>query len=225
MRNLLCSIIFLFVATTLSAKDYVKYTDQNGFVFWLDDTSKIPPPLPMQYKYEDSNGISFWVDDERKIPPEFRNKITPGTKNIEKPKSFSEQVPAEKLHSSTKISIVDNTIIIPVIFRNKGRNVKARMILDTGASVTTMYSNLASKLLLNRNRLTKVRSINANGISSDSMLTLVDLIEVDDKILANSEVMVIPSHSTIGADGLLGNSFLRNFNFTIDYEQQLLRWN
>jgi len=62
-------------------------------------------------------------------------------------------------------------------------------------------------------------------VPSDSLLTKVDHIEVDNKILANSEVVIIPSHSKIGADGLLGNSFLRFFNFTIDYEKQILRWN
>jgi hypothetical protein len=57
------------------------------------------------------------------------------------------------------------------------------------------------------------------------VLTKVDHIEVDDKILANAEIIVVPSHTNIGADGLLGNSFLRFFNFTIDYEKQLLIWN
>ena len=131
----------------------------------------------------------------------------------------------KKKQYSTKISIVDNVIIVPVVFRNKGSKVKARMILDTGASVTTIYSPLASKLNLSKNRLSRSRSVNANGISSDSVLTKVDHIEVDDKILANTEIVVIPSLNNIGADGLLGNSFLRFFNFTIDYEKQLLRWN
>jgi len=221
MRHLLYIIIFVAVAASATGKEYFKYTDQNGIVFWLDDKSKIPPPLPIQYKYEDKNGITFWVDAESKIPDAYRKKVTPGTE----PKSASEQIPVDRPQYSTKISIVNNVIIVPVVFRNKGRKVKARMILDTGASVTTLYSALASQLNLNKNKLTKARSINANGVPSDSLLTKVDHIEVDDKILANSEVVVIPSHSNIGADGLLGNSFLRFFNFTIDYEKQLLRWN
>lgn len=190
-------------------------------MFWLDDKSKIPPPMPIQYKYEDKNGITFWVDAESKIPDVYRKKITPS----KEPKSVPEQIPVDRPQNSTKISIVNNVIIVPVVFRNKGRKVKARMILDTGASVTTLYSALASQLHLNKNKLTKTRSINANGVPSNSLLTKVDHIEVDDKILANSEVVVIPSFSNIGADGLLGNSFLRFFNFTIDYEKQLLRWN
>jgi hypothetical protein len=225
MRHVLYIIIFVAMAASATGNEYFKYTDQNGIVFWLDDKSKIPPPMPIQYKYVDKNGITFWVDSESKIPDIYRKKVTPNKESMDNPKSASEQIQLEKPQNSTKISIVNNVIIIPVVFRNKGSNVKARMILDTGASITTLYSSLASQLDLNKNKLTRARSINANGVPSDSLLTKVDHIEVDDKILANSEVVVIPSLSNIGADGLLGNSFLRFFNFTIDYEKQLLRWN
>jgi hypothetical protein len=225
MRHVLHIIIFVALAASATGKEYFKYTDQNGIVFWLDDKSKIPPPMSIQYKYVDKNGITFWVDAESKIPDVYRIKDTPNKEIIDKPKSAAEQIPLEKPQYSTRISILNNVIIVPVVFRNKGRKVKARMILDTGASVTTLYSALASQLNLNKNKLTRARSINANGVPSDSLLTKVDHIEVDDKILANSEVVVIPLLNNIGADGLLGNSFLRFFNFTIDYEKQLLRWN
>jgi hypothetical protein len=225
MRQLFWIIIFLAIASSAPCKEFIKYTDQNGIDYWLDENCNRPQPIPIMYKYVDKNGITFWVDTESNIPDEYRKSTTQNKETVEKPKTASEQIPVDKPHYSTKISIVNNVIIVPVVFRNKGRKVKAKMILDTGASVTTMYANLASQLHLNKNKLTRAMSINANGVPSDSLLTKVDHIEVDNKILANSEVVVIPSHSNIGADGLLGNSFLRFFNFTIDYEKQLLRWN
>jgi hypothetical protein len=225
MRQIFGIIIFVAIASSAPCKEFIKYTDQNGITYWLDKNSDKPQPSPIMYKYVDKNGITFWVDSESNIPDEYRKSPTPIKETVEKPKTEPEQVPVDKPHYSTKISIVNNVIIVPVVFRNKGRKVKAKMILDTGASVTTLYSGLASQLHLNKNKLTKATSINANGVASDSLLTKVDHIEVDNKILANSEVMVIPSQSNIGADGLLGKSFLRFFNFTIDYEKQLLRWN
>ena len=225
MRQTFCIIIFVAIASSAPCKEFFKYTDQNGITYWLDENSNKPRPIPIMYKYEDKNGIPFWVDTESKIPDEYLKSTTPNKETVENPKSVSEPIPVDKRHYSTRISIVNNVIIVPVVFRNRGRKVKARMILDTGASVTTLYAGLASQLHLNKNKLTKAMSINANGVPSDSLLTKVDHIEVDNKILANSEVVVISSHSNIGADGLLGNSFLRFFNFTIDYEKQLLRWN
>ena len=229
MRIVFCIITLLAAISAgvivATAKEYYKYTDRNGLVSWLDDKSKIPPQMPIHYKYEDNNGLTFWVDDVSKIPLEYSSKLSKTNANTDKLKPESAQTPLEKRLFSTKISINNNQIIVPVVFKNKGRKVKARMLLDTGASVTMLYSALASELHLKKNRLTKVKSISANGASTDSLLTKVDYIEVDDKILANAEVVVMPAHSNIGADGLLGNSFLRYFNFTIDYENQLLRWN
>ncbi|MDD5285381.1 MAG: retropepsin-like aspartic protease [Desulfuromonadaceae bacterium] len=200
-------------------------------IYWLDDKSKIPPPIPEHYKYLDKNGIIFWVDDYNKIPEEYRKQTTRKNDDLDKSKDNSKMksapqaVPGEKIKYSTKISIVNNVILIPVVFRNKGQRVDAKMILDTGASVTTIYSALASKLHLNKNKLTRVKSINANGVPSDTLLTKVDHMEVGDKILSNPEVVVMPLLGSIGVDGLLGNSFLRYFNFTIDYPNQLLIWN
>jgi|GEM_PF-1948628 len=225
MRHILCIIILLALATSPSAQEYFKYTDPNGFEYWLDDKSKIPPPPPVKYKYEDKNGLTFWVDDVAKIPVEYRSKVPENRDSAEKTKAPVDQSRVEKRQYVTRISIDNNQIIVPVVFKNKGRRVKARMILDTGASVTTIYSALAAKLNLKKNKLTNVRSVVANGAATDTLLTKVDSIEVDDKILANSEVVVMPASNSIGADGLLGNSFLHFFNFTIDYEKQLLRWN
>jgi hypothetical protein len=224
MGHVISIIIVAAVATSAAGAEYFKYTDQNGIVFWLEDKSKIPPPMSKQYRYEDKNGITFWVDNASKIPPEYRNKVTPDKEDAGKPKAAAEQMPVEMKQSSTRISIVNNQIIVPVVFRNNGRVVRARMILDTGASVTTIYSTLASELNLNKNKLTTVKSISANGAYTDSLLTKVDLIEIDDQLLANTDVVIMPIRSNIGADGLLGNSFLRFFNFTIDYGNRLIRW-
>lgn len=58
-------------------KRYFKHVDRNGFEFWLDSESSIPPiPPPIYYKYEDINGFVFWVDDVSKIPEEYRLKNT-----------------------------------------------------------------------------------------------------------------------------------------------------
>jgi len=147
------------------------------------------------------------------------NESTDGTKSV------ADHTVVEMKPSYTRISIVNNQIIVPVVIRNNGRIVAARMILDTGASVTTIYSKLASELNLGKNKLLVIKSTSANGTKTDTLLTKVDLIEVGDKLQANSEVIIMPVRSEIGADGLLGHSFLRFFSFTIDYDNRLLRWN
>lgn len=226
MRIIVGILFFLIVVPGLaSAREYFKYTDQNGVVSWLDDRNKTPAQFPVFYKYEDKNGVIFWVNDLNKVPEEYRKQALLNRESNAKSSADPEQKREAKSAYSTKIRITNNQIIVPVTFRNRGRKVKAKMILDTGASVTTLYSGVASHLRLKKNKLSRITTVSANGAQTDSLLTKVDYIEVDDKILANSEVIVMPTHSNIGADGLLGNSYLRFFNFTIDYEKQLLRWN
>lgn len=223
MRYLLC-VMILAVAVSAASKEKFKYVDRNGLIFWLDDESKIPPPIPINYKYVDDTGLAFWVDDINKIPVKYRDQNKPKNTDAVEQKPVPTQKPEEKKYS-TKISIVNNQIFVPVLFRNKGHRIKAKMILDTGASMTTIYPALATKLNLGKNKISRARSMIADGTTTDGLLTKVDHIEVDEMILANPEVMVMMQHSDIGADGLLGNSFLHFFNFTIDYKNQLLIWN
>ena len=139
-------------------------------------------------------------------------------------KAVDLQTPVDSTKSPTRISIVNNQVIVPVKFWNNGRIITARMILDTGASVTTIYSKLASELNLGKNKLRRIKTTSANGSATEALLTKVDMIEVGDVSQSNADVIYMPSRSEVGADGLLGNSFLRYHKFTIDYNNRILRW-
>lgn len=148
------------------------------------------------------------------------------SESTEKQKPFTEQqLLLETPPSSVRISIVNNQVIVPVKFWNKGRIIAARMILDTGASTTTIYAKLASELNLGKNELRRVKTTSANGSTTEALLTKVDMIEVGDKSQSDAAVIFMPTRSEIGVDGLLGSSFLRFYNFSIDYNNRLLRWN
>ncbi len=224
-RGLMCALVMnLLVTIGAEGGEQFRYVDPNGIVHWLEDKSKVPPPVRRQYKYVDRNGVTFWVDDAETIPKEYRTPIPSGDGGAFSP---AQDVSPAVMHpqSFTPISIKNNQIMVTVIFKNRGKRVRARMVLDTGASVTTIYGPVAARLNLNKNRLSRGASLSANGSVTETLLTKVDFIEVGDKLLANSEVMVMPTMNSMGIDGLLGNTFLRYFNFTIDYEKQLLIWN
>lgn len=152
--------------------------------------------------------------------------VATASESIDKQKPIDEQkLLLEPPPASVRISIVNNQVIVPVKFWNKGRIISARMILDTGASITTIYSQLASELNLGKNELRRVKTTSANGSTTEALLTKVDMIEVGDKSQSEAAVIYLPTRSEIGVDGLLGNSFLRFYNFTVDYNNRLLRWN
>lgn len=64
----------------------------------------------------------------------------------------------------------------------------------------------------------------ADGSQVASYQTTLDYLQVDDSVLHKPKVVIMPSTGSVGADGLLGNSFLKYFYFAIDYEKQLLVW-
>lgn len=181
--------------------------------------------MPEQFRYTDRNGIVFWVDDKSKIPPEYRNQ----EQRTENPALPDQKTPAvsatRKPQRTTAVRIANNQIIVPVRFVNKGRAVTARMILDTGASTTIIYPPLARKLAIGRDKASVGYSTIADGSQVLSYTAAIDYIQVDDSVLKSPEVVVMPQAAAIGADGLLGNSFLKFFNFTIDYGRQMIIWN
>lgn len=241
------SAVALLSALLLAAParaEFTKCVDEKGSRYWVDYGSdadpatgqeqKTPPRcksgtagrflplLPDSKKYTDRNGITFWVDDENKIPPEYR-----GQEQASPPKAKSAAepaVPAAKAKSYTRVAIVKNQIFVPVVLVNKGRKVSAKMILDTGASSTIIYPGLAARLGMNRNPVAVGLSKIANGSQVTSYQANVDLIQVDGSALRNPEVIIMPSVSDLGVDGLLGNTFLRFFHFSVDYDNQLIVW-
>ena len=178
------------------------------------------PALADSYKYTDKYGITFWVDDESKIPPQYRGqnlkpaiKVKPETApvvTVEKPKRY------------TRLNIVNNQILVKVVLVNQGQKTTANMILDTGATSTIIV--LAKKLGMNRNKVSVGYSKIADGSQVASYKTNIDYIQVDDSVLQKPDVVIMSSMGSVGADGLLGNSFLKYFYFAIDYDKQLLVW-
>ena len=237
-------VLFSLLAANPARAEYYKCIDEQGLKFWVDSGKDAPPTnpqdpkampkcktggfdrslpvLPDKVKYTDRNGIIFWVEGEGKIPPEYRGQSqeeTPKEKTAAEP-----VVPIQKTKTYTKVSIRNNQIIVPVLLVNNGRKTSARMILDTGASSTIIYPALAMKLGMNRNQVAVGVSTIANGSQVQSYQAKIDMIRVDDNALRNPEVVIMQSIGNLGADGLLGNSFLRFFHFTIDYDNQVIVW-
>ncbi len=170
-----------------------------------------PPEGASFYKYTDANGVIHFVDNEDSIPPAYRNRVTK-YKDREK-------------GQTTSVKIVGDQVLVPVTLRNGSIAVQVWLVLDTGATVTTIHEDVAARLNIDWNA-TRGRSARiANGSQVATRSAMLDSITVGTRASSPIEVSIMPFQGEKGInDGLLGMNFLRDHRFHIDFANQQLRW-
>ena len=100
------------------------------------------------------------------------------------------------------------------------KKVKANLVLDTGASLMLLSNKIATDLGLgiNGNTGTAIELIAADGRKLKAKMVILDSVSVQDSEVQKIEAAVLSAkdNDAINGDGLLGMSFLKNFNFKID---------
>jgi clan AA aspartic protease (TIGR02281 family) len=113
-------------------------------------------------------------------------------------------------------------ITLGVTLNNK---VKATMVLDTGASLILVTRAVAKKLGVNLDKLKPDIKVQvADGRTVDAARFILNSVKVENSEVENVEAAVLMDEKVDFkfADGLLGMSFLRNFNFKIDQKEKKL---
>ncbi|MBI2135559.1 retroviral-like aspartic protease family protein [Candidatus Woesearchaeota archaeon] len=115
-----------------------------------------------------------------------------------------------------------SVIVIEVLIENKGIKKKLKMVLDTGATYTLIPWQVAEALNMEP-ALSKTRAdiITASGVEKVPLM-FVESVAAFDKKAENVKIIVhdLPAKSYV--DGLLGLSFLRNFNLHINFKEGYL---
>jgi clan AA aspartic protease (TIGR02281 family) len=115
---------------------------------------------------------------------------------------------------ATEYTLLDGLIVVPAMFTGARGSAPARLVLDTGASFTTITHELADSLGYSaRDGHGLARVTTAVGVEHGYFLR-VATIEVLGFALRDIEVHVFDLGHR-GIDGLLGMSFLRFLNFDV----------
>jgi clan AA aspartic protease (TIGR02281 family) len=112
-------------------------------------------------------------------------------------------VPLEKRGNSFYVTVILN------------KRVKAKLLLDTGATDMQISNALAGKLKLNYYKGKTVPVSIAGGYTVSARKMFLKQVRVGKARVSNVEVLVFEKDID-DADGLLGMSFLNNFNFQIN---------
>lgn len=126
---------------------------------------------------------------------------------------------------ATSVAIYGNTVIVPVTISYRGTSVDANLVLDTGASVTTISERLAGRLGIQAAGTRAVVGVVADGRLVGARSFVAESMAVGPRRLAGVQTMVLPGSGTPVSDGLLGMNFLKNFKYHVDFRRKVIDWN
>ena len=164
------------------------------------------------YQFSDDNGVIHFVDSLELVPSSYRKQVI-----------VRKETPSAR--QTTTVLIVGNQMHVPVTIVRENRTVQALMILDTGSSITCITEELAVRLNIDSRQSRPATLRLADGSTINMSLTNIDTLAVGDKLKSQLEIGIIKHSGTREIhDGILGMDFLSEFQYQVDLENQMIRW-
>jgi len=216
VRTDLTKLIFPAMNRTQQAEQLPQSPAGKQEVQALQQPQESPPQLPASsvgsfYSYTDKQGVVHMVDDLYKVPSEYRSNMKVDARS-------------SAADGSTPVVIKDNQVIVPVTITLRGRSVTARLLLDTGATVTTISEAVAAQLGVGAADLKAGNTTTADGRSVSSHRFKADSLAVATHFFPNADTSILPGSGGKGYDGLLGMNYLKNFRYHINFDRSVIEW-
>ena len=123
----------------------------------------------------------------------------------------------------TRVIVDGNRILVPVSLANNGVELDVNLLLDTGASQIVLHRNVADQL--NIITLRKGLALVAGGQKIYVETGKVDSFKVGPFNMEKASALIIAYEGPpVSYSGLLGMNFLKNVQYTIDYQDQIIHW-
>ena len=152
-------------------------------------------------------------------PRQRRQPVIQDKPETEDPQDTSRENKPEPI--TVPVTKIGGSMVVQVLLNN---SVDAHLIVDTGATMTVISYDLGIELGLLSGSDVSLNTVNTAGGSVQVSMTKVGTMQVGAATASNVAVAIHDLPDGIsGVSGLLGMSFLRNFEVTLDADRGLLR--
>jgi len=243
LKYISISLVIFFLCLYLPPSSYAefyKYVDEQGRVFYVDDLGKVPEAYQdqihvYQEKYDNlsEQDRSQALQREREqVELQEQQRLLRLNEQLQESQAAEEAEKRRKAESAkqklmetmqTRVIVEDNRILVPVTLVNNGIELTVNLVLDTGASQIVLHRDVADQL--NIISLNKGLAQVAGGQNIQIQKGQVNFFKVGPHSMEKATVLIIAHEGpSVSYSGLLGMNFLKNVQYTLDYQNQLIRW-
>ena len=125
----------------------------------------------------------------------------------------------------TKITVRGNQILVPVTVAYEDREVEAQLVLDTGAMVSIINSDVSDQLYIKLYNAPKAKARVVGGAVIDVSVIRLKSLTIGPHTIPNCSVAVVVNEGDDpGYDGLLGMDILKGYSFRVDIANEVIVW-
>ena len=213
----------LLLPVQLSAEFY-RYITEDGRIYYVDDLTRVPE----QYRKQ----LKIYREKYDHLPESDRLIMLQKERDLDEQRILEENRVSEDKNQTQKklletdVIINNNQVLVPVKINHGIQEKEGLFLLDTGAARTVLFREFANhfEIIPEEKGLSQV----AGGGLVPTDMVIVDSITVGPMQITNASATIIDNLNTNGIafdfNGLLGMNILRNIEYTIDFDDQKIRW-